>query len=199
MSYYSPMIETKAAAKHLAQLLYSTDALNAKVLELTRSHYEKLQGKIKGVLPTLIVVGGNVPEPRAIERVLEEWDDETRYECLRKAGREFKKEHTPFGVVAVLLYAEAWRVQAEGAEYTGGRVSEHPDKQEIIMTAGRTVDGRCAFTKIPVQRLANGTLIFDKQENYLCQEGTTMESDLLKEFFVGWYLEMKEQKAGERK
>lgn len=107
-----------------------------------------------------------------------------RYRVMAALGQEYGKSRQV--VAAVFLVTEAWRSVVDRAAYEAhpdNRVtpSEDPDRQEVVMVVGATVDLQCASIIAMVERDPDGTARLGPPERMI-----ETSSDLIKTFLANY-------------
>lgn len=114
-------------------------------------------------------------------------DHNTKRAMMREAGRRLGDDRLI--VRAVTLMSEAWMSfveEGEKDEYINGKKMprDDPRRQETIILATRTLDGRNKFRAIPVKRDKDNMMLPDGKDQD--QQLAEVRSPLLEEFYAGF-------------
>lgn len=114
---------------------------------------------------------------------------EDRQKVFSGLGMKIAEENI-INPVAIFLSTEAWvRHYAEGDD-TSKKPSDFPDKQEALITAGMSFDGRANMATDQIIRLKDNTMSISDSTNYSFYEKgkKSVEPYILGNFFVGYML-----------
>jgi hypothetical protein len=105
--------------------------------------------------------------------------DDTRFDMMRNLGQQFGERMIP---IKAGLFSEAWMTQVkQGEPYV--QPSKSADKKEVLIFTAVTLEMKSYGSIYALDRNADGNIVMGD----LLTEGEEMqmESNLLKEFFIG--------------
>lgn len=113
-------------------------------------------------------------------------DTDSKYKTIFELGRKFYEEE--MFPAAVFMGTEAWI-----SKQTEVMPRDDPDKQEYIIISGVSVGKECrSINMIPIGHDKDGYIIREGEEMKY-PDGTTIESPLLDQFFIGFFSESRKR------
>lgn len=129
------------------------------------------------------------PHSVVICKLIDDRFNEQAQLCLYEIGQKLARERHV--VVCVALMAEAWlkSMSKEEHEQRGRRrVDTYEDREEVIMIAGRTIDGRCLHKTMMAERGDNAEFCgFPPRPER--EEPSGMKMPILEAFYAGYMRE----------
>lgn len=179
----------------IAEELMPTSALNSELkfhVGLVRSTVEA--GKLGKFCPRLVLTAVKDDETGMVLMKIPDLPESNsdKKEVMRHLG--LAAAGNDVQVLNAILEVEAWSRQVhegdpDAKKIMSGdkRVSETPDKREIILLTSMTMDGRNAFAMIPIKgRNADGSLVLGKEDVHESDSKTTCQDSLLAAFWDGF-------------
>jgi hypothetical protein len=173
-------------------------------MSLTDAELEELHGKaIKNLefaskkapvpdIPPLILLSLQTKKGQTEVPVFMMGLPEEKHKALRSAGRELSQkmvEHLGACTLdAVLFQAEAWvrNPHTWGDKYSGRKVSECPDKKEIVLTHALARDGRSFMSTHEITRGPNKVIVLGERKDFGLSQSDSVQPYLVQEFITGW-------------
>lgn len=194
------MDTTEELNQHAQKLISDETFKNMLEEEISRSLL--LSQDQVSLTPTLLVIALSEDEQGEICYKLYQFillienfnDAKARAEAIEKIGQDC---HTKgLKPCAVFMASEAWHKSItveEAAQHGEQPVESYPDKQEIVIIAGLTIDGRSAVARFDVERNENDQMqlgsLFKSDSNY------KVRHSLLSYFFQGYFTPARAEKT----
>lgn len=172
----------------------STEEFNTLLKDTTEAEIEHLKG-FDSVQVKLLVYSRKTTKSKLKLEVAQivagdQWNEyQNRLKIMQMAG--VKSAESGKNVVGVFLVSEAWVAKEDentDESEKSKAPSERKDKQEVLMIAGRTIDGRSNMSMAEVKTRLATSMSFHEPEyiEYNEKVNYALDNDLLNIFFKGY-------------
>lgn len=194
--------------REVARKIIPDNEFNTQLRELMNSQLKyAMKPEVNGFMPEIHVFGIIKNETGKRKHgqflILNENFNDKKYEIIHAMGKDFAGMNNTFPPCMLFMVSEAWVASYESKDEqaikdgTFIRPANRPDKKEVLVVAGLTVDGRSNMAIAEIIRNPNGKLTglinTSYTADYVNDDKKDGKNNLLEEFLRGYTMGLVEK------
>lgn len=109
---------------------------------------------------------------------------EGRADMMEGIGKKYAQEFPGLLPQMIFFASEAWMATEKGKRWSGVLPADRPDRLEVLLVAGQTVDQRRAMATVPVTRDKDNRMVMGETNKVI---GGDIGSDTMDAFYHGYF------------